>query len=194
MSRRARANPDPSRIEGRSMSAQEIDYPTAPAQSEPATQPQPTPPAAEPAAPKPRRRTFLSRTSVRLSGLLTGLIAGAGLAIALLSQPAPKPAPATETAAPAAPAIKPPSISVVEAVEGPITQSVVVTGDLVPREEVLVAAQIDGNAIDSILVEEGDRVEKGQVLARLSRSMIDAGLAQSAAQIARADAAIAQAK
>jgi hypothetical protein len=73
------------------MSAQEIDYPTAPAQSEPATQPEATPPAGEPAVvpKKPRRRSFLSRTSVRLSGLITGLIAGAGLAIALLSQPAP---------------------------------------------------------------------------------------------------------
>ena len=77
---------------------------------------------------------------------------------------------------------------------GPISESVIVTGNLVAREEVLVAAQIDGHAIEEILVEEGDSVEKGQVLARLSRAMIDTALAQNAAQIARADAAIAQAR
>lgn len=89
---------------------------------------------------------------------------------------------------------KAPTITVVKAVTGPITQTALVTGTLVAREEILVSAQVDGFAIESILVEEGDRVEKGQVLARLSRDQLEASLAQSSAQLARADAAIAQAQ
>ena len=68
------------------------------------------------------------------------------------------------------------------------------TGTLVPREEVLVSQQIDGLAITSIAVEEGDRVAAGQVLATLSHDAIDASLAQNTAQQARADAAMAQAQ
>jgi HlyD family secretion protein len=174
------------------MSAQHVDHA--------GTNPEPTPPvgpAMPPVQPRKRRRSRIGRLSVGLSGLATGAIILAGAGLYLLSHPAPKPEPkpAAETAA-AAPvaAVKPPSITVVGARRGPITETALVTGNLVPREEILVAPQIDGSAIDEILVEEGDRVEKDQVLARLSRSMIDAGLAQSAAQIARSDAAIAQSK
>jgi HlyD family secretion protein len=89
---------------------------------------------------------------------------------------------------------KPPSITVTQAVTGSITESVVVTGNLVAREEILVSPQIDGYAVDKIMVEEGDRVSEGQVLAVLSRTTIDTSLAQNEAQTARADAAIAQAQ
>lgn len=89
---------------------------------------------------------------------------------------------------------KPPSITVTKAISGAITEKVVVTGNLVAREEVLVSPQIDGYAVDKIMVEEGDRVAEGQVLAELSRTTIDTSLAQNEAQAARADAAIAQAQ
>jgi HlyD family secretion protein len=87
-----------------------------------------------------------------------------------------------------------PAVTVAEVSRGRIVDSVIVTGTLVAREEVMVAAQIDGYAIQDILVEEGDRVKQGQVLARLSRELIDTALAQNAAQIARADANIAAAR
>jgi HlyD family secretion protein len=91
-------------------------------------------------------------------------------------------------------AARAPAVTVVEAARGPIVDSVIVTGTLVAREEVLVAAQIDGYAITEILVEEGDRVQAGQVLARLSRELIDTALAQNKAQVARAEASIASAR
>jgi RND family efflux transporter MFP subunit len=176
------------------MSAQEIDHrdTPAPGQAEPASEPAPAPTPALPAQPV-RRKGLWRSLPLRISGLATGLLVVAGVGILILSQPEPQPAPAAPAAA-AAPVARPPSISVVPARTGSITETAVVTGNLVPREEILVAAQIDGYAIEEILVEEGDSVERGQVLARLSRAMIEAGLAQSAAQIARADAAIAQAK
>ena len=85
-----------------------------------------------------------------------------------------------------------PSVTVVAATTGPIAESVVLTGTLVPREEVLVSPQIEGLAITEILAEEGDMVQQGQVLARLSRDVLEATVAQNAAQLARAEAAIAQ--
>lgn len=88
---------------------------------------------------------------------------------------------------------RPPSVTVAAATRGSIAESVVLTGTLVAKEEVLVSPQIEGVAITELLVEEGDRVAANQVLARLSREILEATLAQNAAQVSRAESAIAQA-
>ena len=100
---------------------------------------------------------------------------------------------AEEPAAPAA-APKPPAITVIPATSQEIVQSAIVVGSLVPREEVLVGVDLDGYRLTELTAEEGDRVRKGQVLARLSTDMLDVQLAQNASSLARNDAAIAQAK
>jgi HlyD family secretion protein len=87
-----------------------------------------------------------------------------------------------------------PSVTVIEARKDRLEQSVMVGGTLVARDEVLVAAQVEGLAIIEILAEEGDIVHEGAVLARLSRETLDASIAQNKAQQARAEAAIAQAR
>ncbi|WAC28594.1 efflux RND transporter periplasmic adaptor subunit [Ancylobacter sp. SL191] len=86
------------------------------------------------------------------------------------------------------------TISVVPAARREVVETLSVTGTLVAREEIMVGPEIDGLRIEEILVEEGDRVEKGQVLARLSRDTLETLLAQNAANAARARAAIAQQK
>ncbi len=108
------------------------------------------------------------------------------LALLLLALPA--------RAAPAPPEPKPPSVTVVAATVGPIAETAVLTGTLVPREEVMVSPQIEGLALTEILAEEGDAVSARQVLARLSHDLLDASIAQNAAQVSRAEAAIAQAR
>ncbi len=102
-------------------------------------------------------------------------------------------APARAETAPAktAPA---PAVSVIEAARREIVESVVVTGTLVPRDEILVTPEIDGYRLVELLAEEGMRVEKGQVLARLSRDLIDRQLAQQSALIDKATAAVPQAQ
>ena len=87
-----------------------------------------------------------------------------------------------------------PVVTVARAVEREIVERAIVTGTLVPREEVLVAAEVEGLRIVEVLAEEGDVVKQGQVLARLSRDLLEAQLAQNAASLARSEAAIAQAK
>jgi len=89
---------------------------------------------------------------------------------------------------------KPPAVSVVLAARQTLTERVSVTGTVVPREEILVAPEVDGLRITEILVEAGDRVTKGQVLARLSRDTLDAQLAQNEGARARAVAAAAQSR
>jgi HlyD family secretion protein len=75
-----------------------------------------------------------------------------------------------------------------------ITQTLAVTGSLVAREEIVVGAEVDGLPIVEILADVGDRVEKGQVLARLDSTKLRTQLAQNTSAIAMAEASIAQVK
>lgn len=112
---------------------------------------------------------------------------------ALLAVPA-LPAGAVETAAVPEPQAIAPAISVVPARTREIVERAVVTGTLVPRDEILVSPEIEGFRITELLAEEGDRVVAGQVLARLSTEMIATQEASNVAALARAGAAIVQAK
>ena len=87
-----------------------------------------------------------------------------------------------------------PAVSVVAARRREIVERAVVTGTLVPRDEILVAPEVEGLRITALLAEEGDRVARGQVLARLSLEMIETQEASNAAVLARAQAAIVQAR
>jgi multidrug efflux pump subunit AcrA (membrane-fusion protein) len=87
-----------------------------------------------------------------------------------------------------------PVVSVVEAVRREVVETVIVTGTLVPRDEILVTPEIEGYRVTEVLVEEGMRVERGQVLARLSRDLIDQQIAQQNALVDKATAAVPQAQ
>jgi RND family efflux transporter MFP subunit len=63
----------------------------------------------------------------------------------------------------------------------------------VPREEVLVAPEVEGLRILELRVDQGDEVKKGDVLAVLETTILDAQLAQNSANLERATAAMAQA-
>ena len=87
---------------------------------------------------------------------------------------------------------KPPAVTVTEAKRISFVDNVLVTGSLAPREEILVGPEIDGYRLTELLAEEGDRVTKGQVLARLSRDILEAQLAQNSASLAKTQAAMDQ--
>ena len=67
-----------------------------------------------------------------------------------------------------------------------------VSGSLVPRDEILVAPEVEGLRVLELMVDEGDRVKKGDVLATLVPESLDAQVAQNDAALARAEAAISQ--
>jgi HlyD family secretion protein len=86
-----------------------------------------------------------------------------------------------------------PAITVAKAERRALSETVLVTGTLVPREEILVAPEVEGLRVVDLKVDVGDRVKRGDVLAVLERTQLDAQLAQNTAALTRADAAIAQA-
>jgi HlyD family secretion protein len=120
--------------------------------------------------------------SVRLARIAALSLLVAGLAPAQAQTPAP-----------AAAAASGPSVTVTKAGISEIVQSVVVSGSMIARDEVLVQPEVDGLSIVALLAEEGDRVTTGQVLARLSRTTLEVQKTQNDAQIARAEASFAQA-
>lgn len=67
------------------------------------------------------------------------------------------------------------------------------TGYVTPRRRATVSTQITGT-LTQVLIEEGDHVEKGQVLARLEDSALRAGLGAARANLASAQAQIATAQ
>ena len=130
--------------------------------------------------------TLVRHASVRKTSRL-GMLCG----LALLGA---APALAVETAAvPDAAAIAP-AVTVVPAERREIVERAVVTGTLVPRDEILVAPEVEGLRITELRAEEGDRVASGQVLAKLSLEMIATQEASNVAAVARAEAAIVQAR
>jgi len=91
-------------------------------------------------------------------------------------------------------ATAPPAVSIIKVAEAAFTEKVAVAGSLVPRDEILVAPEVDGFRVLDLKVDEGDRVKKGDVLATLVQESLDAQLAQSDAALARAEAAISKAQ
>jgi RND family efflux transporter MFP subunit len=87
-----------------------------------------------------------------------------------------------------------PKVTVVRVGPARFTETVLATGSLVAREEILVGPEVEGLRITEVLADEGRRVRKGEVLARLVADTLDAQLAQNDAALARTTAAIAQAK
>ncbi len=86
------------------------------------------------------------------------------------------------------------AVTAVRAHQSQFVETALVTGTLVPREEIIVGPEVEGLRVVDVLADEGDRVRKGQVLARLVSDTLEAQLAQNDAALARATAAIAQAR
>ncbi|MFM9942523.1 MAG: efflux RND transporter periplasmic adaptor subunit [Hyphomicrobiaceae bacterium] len=122
--------------------------------------------------------------------LIVASVAALGLTghLPLLRKPTEPRAPTTAKIAPAI------AVTVAKAITADLVEVVLVTGSLVPREEILIGPEVEGLRITEVLADEGDRVKKGQSLARLVSDTIETQLAQNDAAQARARAGIAQAK
>jgi HlyD family secretion protein len=93
----------------------------------------------------------------------------------------------TETPAPALPAI---TVSTVE--NRPLTDRVIASGLIAAVEEVQVAPLVEGQPLDQLLVDVGDMVTEGQVLAVLSKTTLELQKTEAVASLAAARASIAQ--
>ena len=126
------------------------------------------------------------------------------ISLTLVGKPLPRP---TADASPTRPAttrpplpapdealVLAPAVTVARVAPADFVETVLATGSLVAREEILVGPEVEGFRITEVLADEGTRVKKGDVLARLVTDTLDAQVAQNDAALARAAAAIAQAR
>lgn len=123
---------------------------------------------------------------VRCSVLtFTLLMVLAGAAVSLLPSPArsevaPRPAQAAQrvTVAAAGPAV--------------FARTIRLTGTIVARDDIAIGTPLQDQRVTAVLVEEGDRVKSGQILARLDTATLDARVRDALAVVDRARAAVAQ--
>ena len=78
-----------------------------------------------------------------------------------------------------------------EVVRGNLTVTVSATGNLQPTNQVDVGSELSGT-IEAVLVDDNDRVQKGQLLARLDLSKLNDQVAKSEAAFASAEAQVDQ--
>ncbi len=87
-----------------------------------------------------------------------------------------------------------PSITVTEVASRMLRDRVIASGMIGPVEEVQVAPLIEGQPVEQLLVDVGDVVTEGQVMAVLSKQTLELQRSQAVASLAAAKATIAQAE
>lgn len=103
-------------------------------------------------------------------------------------------APVAHAETAAAPAAVLPAITVSPVRVAPLSDRIFAGGLVQALETVQVAPLIEGQPIEALLAEVGDKVQQGQVLARLSRTTLDLTRSQLIASVAAARATVAQAE
>ena len=93
----------------------------------------------------------------------------------------------TDDAAPKAQQARPVPVGIVTVGDAPAGAGALVSGTVRARQEAALAFAVPGR-ITRLLVNEGDRVGAGQLLAELDLGEVNAGVAASRAEIARTDA------
>ncbi|HEY9657929.1 MAG TPA: efflux RND transporter periplasmic adaptor subunit, partial [Allocoleopsis sp.] len=84
------------------------------------------------------------------------------------------------------------SVTIATAKITPVTQTINVTGTVAAFDMLPILAEVSGLQIQQVLVDEGDSVEAGQVLAVLNSSVLQAQLNQARADVASAQAVVQQ--
>jgi HlyD family secretion protein len=145
------------------------------------TGPHPSPPGVTPPPKAPPRRRVL----IAAAAILIVICAVWALWSAFGQQSAPA-------------ALAPPAsaqtvrVSTVTAAPATLTQRLRVTGTVSARDEISIGTALQDQRIAAVLVDEGDQVAPGQVLARLETETLRARARQAEAAVTRARAAIAQ--
>ncbi len=128
----------------------------------------------------------ISRCLPLLGGLLA--VAGGWLGVAWAAD-APKPA-AAASAAPR-PAL---TVTLVSPQRAQLPQQVPATGSIAAWQEASVGAEVAGLRLARVLVNVGDVVRRGQVLAEFATETVQADLAQLRAQVVQAEAQLEEAQ
>ncbi|XZN98821.1 MAG: efflux RND transporter periplasmic adaptor subunit [Microcoleus sp.] len=127
-----------------------------------------------------------------------GVLAGVGIGVAatlaavhLIPRPSAPPA-APAKAATQAPIAQTVTVAPVESAQ--VTQTLEATGTVAPYDLLPVLPQANGLQIKQVLVAEGDRVEKGQVMAVLDDSVLRSQISEAVAKVQSATSTVEQAQ
>lgn len=116
----------------------------------------------------------------------------AALALGVVALLARSPAPVAPPSVAAAPAALSVALVAPETADWP--QTLAANGNVVAWQEAVIGAEVANVRIAEVLVQVGDTVRRGQVLARLDRSAVAADLAGAEAAVAERTAALAEAQ
>ncbi|MBB6254149.1 efflux RND transporter periplasmic adaptor subunit [Nitrospirillum iridis] len=121
--------------------------------------------------------------------LAGGVVVLGAIAAAVLMRPGAKPA------APAATAkVSTLPVTVSAVVVAPVTRTLLVTGSLAAFDDLPIGTETSGLALAEVLVDIGDTVKKGQLLARFNDSVLKADLAEKEALLAEAKGNVVEAE
>lgn len=142
-----------------------------------------------------------TRPRLKTAALILSLLIPATLVLsatpAPTSAPTPAPVPQQPPAAnkPATPPAAAPlrNVTLVRMKTELWPERVEASGNIMPWHESTISSEVGGLRLASVLVSEGDTVKKGQVLARLNAATVETDLDVTNAQLAEAEAVLAQA-
>ena len=123
------------------------------------------------------KTTTLSTKNPWLWGLAALLALGLGYGAYVWLKPAPAAAPQPLMV-----------VTVTNAKQGQLSETIELTGQVVPREMVELGTELSGIRVQRVLVEEGDTVTTGQVLAVLDAATVRNDAARLQAEVIRAEA------
>lgn len=112
--------------------------------------------------------------------MVIAFVVGAGVLAYTYFSPAPTAD--SPAAAQQPPAVKPFPVQTVIARRGTLTQSIAATGDILAEARVEVFPKIAGH-LEELGVEEGDRVRRGQEIARIANAEFQARVTKAAAEV-----------
>jgi len=143
-------------------------------------------------APAPRRR--LLRGALVVAAVLA--VGGIALSyVATRKSPDGAPAAAAPAGAKADASARPAlTVTLIAPTREDWPRTLAAQGNIVAWQEAAVGAELSGLRVTEVLVNVGDRVRKGQTLARVSAEAVAADVAQARAAVAEAQAVLAEAK
>ncbi|CUH76631.1 efflux RND transporter periplasmic adaptor subunit [Tropicibacter naphthalenivorans] len=127
----------------------------------------------------------MTRAANQIITFFQAVALGFSCALPLYAQDAPEPPVSNSRTA---------TVTVAPAVQTHFRQMATASGSLVARDIALVSPQIGGYPLVSLNAEVGDRVDKGQVLARVDVRVLSANVRQAEASLASAEASLRQAQ
>lgn len=145
-----------------------------------------------PQIPLPR---YLKRTAI---GVVLAMPLALALGVAGFSSVQPLASAAeergqAEPAKPPAPAAPAPAVSLIHPKTESWPELIEASGNIMPWQESHIGSEVGGLRLSSVLVNVGDTVKKGQVLAQLNAATVETDLDAANAQLVEAEASLAQA-